>query len=153
MAGRTYPERPIVGVGAVILDGERVLLIRRAHEPLKGQWSLPGGVVDVGETLQAAVAREVREETCLQVEVGPLVEAIDRIAFDQAGRVAHHYVIIDYRCRVVGGALTCASDADAAEWTSIADLNRFHVTSTAVDVIRKAASLPWPPDEVHGHAK
>jgi 8-oxo-dGTP diphosphatase len=153
MAGRTYPERPIVGVGAVILDGDRVLLVKRAHDPLKGQWSLPGGAVDVGETLRAAVAREVREETCLQVEVGPLVEVVDRIALDEAGRVAYHYVIVDYRCRVVGGTLLCASDAEAAEWTPIADLRRFQVTSIAVDVIRKAASLTWPPDEVDRHAK
>src|SRR5438552_13789207 len=102
---REYPVRPIVGVGAVVLDGDRVLLVKRAHEPLKGEWSLPGGAVEVGETLEAAVAREVREETCLEVEVGPLVEVVNRIVRDPGGRVEYHFVIVDYLCRPIGGTL------------------------------------------------
>src|SRR5579862_6341980 len=97
---RTYPERPIVGVGAVILDSGRVLLVKRAHEPLKGEWSLPGGAVDVGETLEAAVAREILEETGLMVDVGPLVEVVQRITRDADGRIEYHFVIVDYACRV-----------------------------------------------------
>ena len=113
---RIYPERPIVGVGAVIVNDGRVLLVRRGHEPLKGEWSLPGGAVEVGETLRTAVAREVREETGLDVDVGPIVEVLDRIRLDDEGRVRYHFVLIDYLCRPVGGSLACASDADEARW-------------------------------------
>src|SRR6185312_15213739 len=93
---RRFPERPIVAVGAVILDGDRVLLIKRGQEPLKGEWSLPGGAVESGETLAAALVREVREETCLEVEVGPVVEVLDSVRRDAEGRVEYHYIIIDY---------------------------------------------------------
>jgi len=83
---RRHPDRPIVAVGAVIVDDGRVLLVKRGQEPLKGQWSLPGGAVEIGETLQAALAREVREETCLEVDVGPVVEVLDSIRRDAQGR-------------------------------------------------------------------
>ena len=137
---RTYPERPILGVGAVILDDGRVVLVKRGHEPSKGEWSLPGGAVDAGETLEAAVAREVLEETCLIVRVGPRVEIVERIIRDGDGRVQYHFVVVDYLCRVVGGVLACASDAAAAEWAALDDLDRFAVSATAVAVIRKAVS-------------
>ena len=116
-----YPDRPIVAVGAVILDGDRVLLVQRGQEPLKGEWSLPGGAVEVGETLDAALAREVREETALDVEVGPVVEVLDSIRRDADGRVEYHYVIIDYACRVRGGTPTAAAhgtDADDVRWVA-----------------------------------
>ena len=102
---RPYPERPVVGVGAVVLDGARVLLIKRGNAPLKGQWSLPGGGVEVGETLEQAVAREVLEETGLTIEVGPIVEVLDRISRDGDGRVEHHFVLVDFVCRPTGGVL------------------------------------------------
>src|ERR1043165_2457472 len=108
---RSYPARPIVGVGAIVIDGDRVLLVRRAHEPLKGEWSVPGGAVELGETLRDAVAREVLEETGLVVDVGSIVEVLDRIRPDHDRRVRFHYVLIDFICRPVGGALCCASDA------------------------------------------
>ena len=138
---RIYPDRPFVGVGAVVLNGNRVLLVKRALEPLSGEWSLPGGAVEIGETLEAAVIREVREETCLEVEVGPLVEVVDRLTQDNDGRVAYHFVIVDYLCRATGGSLQSASDAAAAEWVAIDDLDRFGLTRTARAVIRKAVAL------------
>jgi 8-oxo-dGTP diphosphatase len=144
---RKYPERPIVGVGAVIVDGERVLLVKRAHEPLKGQWSLPGGAVDVGESLEAGLVREVREETCLDVTVGPVVEVLDRISRDANGRVEYHFVIVDYLCRVAGGTATCGSDAQDIEWARRDDLARYRLTSAATAVIAKAfamSSNSWP---------
>jgi 8-oxo-dGTP diphosphatase len=138
---RMYPDRPIVGVGAVVLDGDRVLLVKRAHEPLKGHWSVPGGAVDVGELLQDAVAREVREETSLEVRVGPVVEVLERIRRDSDGRVEFHYVLVDYLCTPVGGMLTAASDAEAAHWVAMNDLDRYGVAEKTAEVIRKAETM------------
>jgi 8-oxo-dGTP diphosphatase len=138
---RKYPERPIVGVGAVIVDGERVLLVKRAHEPLKGQWSLPGGAVEVGESLEAGLVREVREETCLDVTVGPVVDVLDRISRDANGHVEYHFVIVDYLCRVAGGTATCGSDAEDIEWARRDDLARYRLTSAATAVIAKAFAM------------
>src|SRR2546422_63599 len=113
-----YPDRPVVGVGAVVLDGSRVLLIKRGHAPLKGQWSLPGGGVELGETLEQAVAREVLEETGPSIEVGPMVEVLDRISRDADGRVEHHFVLVDFVCRPNGAVLRSAADAADAAWAA-----------------------------------
>jgi 8-oxo-dGTP diphosphatase len=115
MLQREFPAAPLIGVGAVIVQQDRVLLVKRATEPARGRWSIPGGLIDVGETLAEAVIREVREETGLDVEPLELVELLDRIYRD-GDRVRYHYVIADYLCRVVGGTLHAASDADAARW-------------------------------------
>jgi ADP-ribose pyrophosphatase YjhB (NUDIX family) len=112
---REFPLTPLVGVGAVVVEQGRVLLVRRGTEPLKGQWSLPGGMLELGESLTAGVVREVSEETGLTVEPLELVELLDRI-YRQDGRVRYHYVIADYLCRVRGGELKAASDADAVRW-------------------------------------
>ena len=138
---RSFPSQPLVGVGAVVVDGSRVLLVKRAHEPLKGEWSLPGGAVELGETLEAAVAREVREETGLVVDVGPAVEVLDRVQRTGDGRVEYHFVIIDYLCRATDGSLACGSDADDAQWVEQADLPRYRLTEKATAVIRKALAL------------
>lgn len=119
---REFPEAPLVGVGAVVVDEGRVLLVRRGTEPLKGQWSLPGGMLELGESLSAAVVREVREETGLIVESVELVELLDRI-HREGERVRYHYVIADYLCRVTGGSLQAASDADAVRWVERAEWN------------------------------
>ena len=115
---RKYPPRPVVGVGAVILHDDRVVLIQRKYEPLAGQWSLPGGTLELGESLEAGVAREIGEETGLDVEVGPVVEVFDRILLDAGGRVQYHFVLVDYLCRPIGGQLQAGSDVDDAVWAS-----------------------------------
>ena len=135
-----YPERPVVGVGAVVLDEHRVLLIKRGNPPLKGQWSLPGGGVEVGETLEQAVAREVLEETGLTIEVGPIVEVLDRISRDGDGRVEYHFVLVDFVCRPGTGSLRSATDAEDAAWVPLAELARYEVAPVTISVIHKAAS-------------
>ena len=119
---REFPEAPRVGVGAVIVHESRVLLVRRGREPLKGHWSLPGGLIELGESLQNAVVREVEEETGLRVEPLELIELLDRIHREE-DRVRYHYVIADYLCRVTGGTLKAASDADAVRWVDRAEWN------------------------------
>jgi ADP-ribose pyrophosphatase YjhB (NUDIX family) len=119
---REFPQAPLMGVGAVIVRDGRVLLVRRGRDPMKGHWTLPGGVLEVGESLAQGVAREVREETGLDVEVLELVELLDRIHRED-GRVRFHYVIADYLCLVKGGELQAASDADAARWVERAEWN------------------------------
>jgi mutator protein MutT len=130
-----------VGVGAVILDGDRVLLVKRGHAPLKGEWSLPGGMVELGETLEAALAREVAEETGIEVEIGPVVEVFDRVERADDGRVAYHFVIIDFACAVRSGTVAHASDAEDARWVPVGDLAEFRVTPKATTVIHKAVAL------------
>ncbi len=119
---REFPLVPLVGVGAVVVHEGRVLLVRRGHEPLKGQWSLPGGLLELGEPLTGGVVREVKEETGLMVEPIELVELLDRIHWE-GERVRYHYVIADYLCRVVGGELKAASDADEVRWVERAEWN------------------------------
>jgi len=154
---REYPDRPIVGVGAVIVDGDRVLLVRRANPPLQGEWSVPGGAVEIGETLEAAVAREVLEETGLQIEVGPIVEVLDRIRLDPDGRARYHFVLVDFVCQPNGGALACASDAQDAMWVPLAALTDYSVAAVTIGVIQKGFDLvrsgSWTPREVDGHAE
>ena len=122
MLQREYPLAPLVGVGAVIVYGGRVLLVQRGTEPALGRWSIPGGLIEVGEALTAAVVREVREETGLEVEPVELVELLDRIHRD-GDRVRYHYVIADYLCQVVGGTLKAATDAAAVRWVERAEWN------------------------------
>lgn len=138
---REYPDRPIVGVGAVVVEGDRVLLVRRGNEPLKGEWSVPGGAVETGERLEVAVAREVREETGLEIEVGPIVDVLDRIRRDDDGRTRFHYVLVDFLCRPRGGMLACASDALDVTWAPVSGLTEYGVAATTVSVIEKAFEM------------
>jgi ADP-ribose pyrophosphatase YjhB (NUDIX family) len=123
VSGREYPERPIAGVGAIIFDSNRVLLVQRGNAPLKGEWSLPGGALEIGETLHEGIKREVLEETGLIVEPISVVEVFDRIARDLAGRVQFHYVLVDFLCRITGGSAVCASDAVDLRWAALDDLD------------------------------
>jgi ADP-ribose pyrophosphatase YjhB (NUDIX family) len=138
---RQYPGQPIVGVGAVIIDAGKVVLVKRRFEPLAGQWSLPGGRLELGETLEAGLAREMLEETGLVVEVGPVVDVFDRILLDPERKVRYHYVLIDYLCRPVGGRLSHGSDVAAAEFVDPADLERYRLTPKATSVIEKAVTV------------
>ena len=124
----------------VLVDGQ-VVLVQRAHEPLKGAWNLPGGVVEVGETLREACAREVLEETGLVVEVGAVIEVFDRIMLDEAGAVQYHFVLVDYVCRRVGGTLGCGTDASDVALADPAALGPYRLTDKAIDVIRKGMAL------------
>lgn len=119
---REFPLTPLVGVGAVVVEKERVLLVRRGQEPLKGKWSLPGGMLELGESLKDGVIREVMEETGLAVEPVELIELLDRVHRED-GRVRYHYVIADYLCRVLGGSLQAGSDADSVRWVERAEWN------------------------------
>ena len=135
-----------------MLDGSgRVLIVKRANEPLKGEWSLPGGGVDVGETLVDAIRREVREETGVEIEVGAIVDVLDRIRRDADGRVRFHYVLVDFVCRPCGGSLQCATDAADAAWADRSDLHRYGVADATLRVVDKGiarASGEWTPPKV-----
>ena len=137
---REYPDRPIVGVGAVIVENGRVLLARRGKPPLEGQWSLPGGVVELGETLRAAAEREALEETGLVVEAGEVLEVLDRIIPDQNGSPQYHYVLIDFLCHRRGGELGAGGDASEVAWAAEADLSKYRLEQIAIEVIKKAFS-------------
>jgi ADP-ribose pyrophosphatase YjhB (NUDIX family) len=129
---REYPLSPLVGVGAVIVQEGRVLLVQRGREPMRGRWTIPGGLIEIGESLLEAVVRETREETGLEVEPLELVELLDRIHREE-GRVRYHYVIADYLCRVTGGTLAAADDAAAVRWVERAEWNSH--SALAIDPI------------------
>jgi 8-oxo-dGTP diphosphatase len=127
-----------LGVGALIIEEGRILLVERGREPLKGWWSLPGGVVETGESLEQALRREVREETGLEVEIVCLLEVFERIMRDDAGATEYHYVLMDYLCRPAGGVLGAADDASRVAWVAEAGLGELRITEGTPDVIAKA---------------
>jgi len=137
---REYPDRPIVGVGAVIVDHGCVLLVKRGSPPLLGEWSLPGGVVELGETLRAAAEREAREETGLMVQAGEVLEVLDRIVPGKDAAPQYHYVLIDFLCTVKGGDLRAGGDAADACWAGESELGKFRLEKPALEVIRKGFS-------------
>jgi ADP-ribose pyrophosphatase YjhB (NUDIX family) len=140
-ASRRYPDRPVLGVGALIIDRNRILLVERGREPLKGYWSLPGGVLETGETLEQGIRREVLEETGLVVEPLEVVEIFERIMRDGDGRPEYHYVLIDYLCRSAGGSLAAADDVSRAEWVGKRSVSGYHLTEGTLAVIEKAFGL------------
>jgi 8-oxo-dGTP diphosphatase len=138
---RRYPARPIVGVGGVAFVDGRVVLIKRRFEPLAGRWSVPGGTLELGESLHEGLVREMREETGLIVEVGPLVELFDRITRDDDGRVRFHYVLADYLCRPVGGTLEPGSDVAEVALADIDELGPYDLTAKTLAVIAAARRI------------
>ena len=142
---REYPAQPVVGVGAVVVRDGQALIVRRAHEPRKGEWSLPGGMVDLGEPLVEAARREIKEETGLDVEMGPIIETFDRVHRDAEGRVRYHFVIVDFVCWPLGGEAAAGSDAEAVAWVGAADIDRYGVNEHARAVILRGLNYHRQP--------
>ena len=149
---REFPEKPIVGVGGVVIEDQRTLLIRRGHEPLKGQWSIPGGTLELGETLAEGTVRELEEETGLVVRVLDLIEVFERINFgrgadetwatlEEKRRPRFHFVIDDYLCERISGEAVAGGDVTEVAWAREDELDKFALTPTAKRVIRKAFSM------------
>ncbi len=128
MVKRRYPDRPIVGVGAIVLRERKILLEKRGNEPARGQWTIPGGVVEVGESLESAVARETKEETGLNVEAVELIDVVNQLYFDKKGKIEYHYVIIDYIVKTKPGEPKAESDAGALKWVSLEEVNAYELT-------------------------
>jgi 8-oxo-dGTP diphosphatase len=130
---RLYPDQPIVGVGAVILDEGKILLEKRKNQPGRGKWTIPGGLVDLGERLEHAVVREVEEETCLKCvkdENPRLIDVVDNIELDEDGKVKYHFVIIDYSVKVRGNVFKAASDAEELRWVPLGNVEKYDLTSS-----------------------
>jgi len=134
---REFPETPLVGVGAIVIEDARVLLVKRAHPPLQAQWSIPGGVLEVGELIREAAIREAGEETGLIVDPVELLGVYDRILRNPERRVQYHYVLIDFLCRKVGGELSAASDAAEVCWFTREELPALHLAEDTLDVVNK----------------
>jgi 8-oxo-dGTP diphosphatase len=140
-SGREYPDRPLVGVGGVVISEGKALLIKRGGPPLEGQWSIPGGMLELGETLRDGVRRELMEETGLEVRVGDVVEVFERIFPGEAGRIRYHFVIHDFLCEVVTGEARAASDVTDVAWASADELAKYEMTETAVRVLLRAFEM------------
>jgi 8-oxo-dGTP diphosphatase len=147
-SSREYPERPVVGIGGVIIDQSRTLLIRRGSEPLLGEWSIPGGMLEIGESLEQGVARELLEETGIKVRVLELIEVFDRIyAGDEStsaeakGRPRFHFVIADYLCERLSGEPQAGSDVTDVAFAREEELARFQLTETATRILKKAFAM------------
>lgn len=138
---RRYPKRPVLGVGALIFDDDRILLVERGREPLKGQWSLPGGAVETGERLEDALVREVREETGLEVVPTQVAVVFERIIPDADGQPEYHYVLVDFLCGLRGGALCAGDDSSRAAWFTMSELGGLAMTEGTLGVIRRVHSL------------
>lgn len=138
---REYPDHPRVGVGAIVLHEGRVLLVRRGRPPAAGKWSVPGGLLDLGETTAEAARREVREECGIDVRVEGLVGVLDRVIRDDAGRVRYHWVLVDYLARPASTELTVGDDAAEARWVALDEVEKLDTTEGLVDMIRRAAAL------------
>lgn len=139
---REYPTRPIAGVGVMIQDGEKYLLIKRAANPDKGLWSVPGGLVEVGERIEDAAVREALEETCLDVELVKRLGVVDKIEYDDKGEVYYHFVIIQYLAVVKGGEMRPMDDALEAVWVTLDQLKDYELTSSLKDFLIDLGMYP-----------
>jgi mutator protein MutT len=138
---REYPDTPLVGIGAIIIENERVVLVKRGHAPLQGKWSIPGGVLEVGETLRKAVVREVREETALTIEPGELLGVFERVIPDEQGKMKYHYVLIDFLCRRSTGELKAGDDAAEVGWFRKDQLSGLELARETEEVILKGFAM------------
>jgi 8-oxo-dGTP diphosphatase len=138
---REYPERPVVGVGGVVISGGRVLLVRRGAPPLEGQWSIPGGMLELGETVFEGVRRELAEETGMEVRVVDLIEVFERISLDGEGKPKYHFVVLDYLCEPVQGDACAGSDAEEVAWVLVEELSKYSLAVSAHRVIEKAFEM------------
>ena len=138
---REYPERPIIGVGGVVISDGRVLLVRRGGPPLQGRWSIPGGILEVGETLIEGVRRELAEETGIDVRVRTLIDVFERIDRDASGKLQYHFVVLDYLCEAVRGTARAGDDVTEVAWATPAEFEKYALTEIASRVILKAFEL------------
>ncbi len=139
---REYPSRPIVGVGVMIRDGDNYLLIKRAANPDRGLWSVPGGLVEVGERIQDAAIREALEETCLEVELVERLGVVDKIEYDEEGKVYYHFIIIQYLADMTGGEMCPMDDALEAQWVTLDQLKDFELTNSLRDFLVDIGMYP-----------
>lgn len=135
---REYPTRPICSVGVIVRNGDAILLIERGNPPRRGGWSIPGGVVELGETLRETARREVREECGIEIEVGDVVDALDIIVRDDVHRVQYHYALVDFAATYVSGDLRASTDALDARWVPLGELSKFPLPDPTRAVIRRA---------------
>jgi len=134
---RLYPDHPIVGIGVVIVKDAQIVLIKRRNEPGRGKWSIPGGIVELGESIHQTVIREAKEETCLDVTAPRLIDIVDNMEFDENGKVKYHYVIVDFLVRVVGGDIAAASDAEEIRWVKFDEVENYVLTSSFRDFFQR----------------
>ncbi len=133
--GRWYPSHPFIGVGALIVKDGRYLLIKRGKEPGKGKWSIPGGKVELGETLAEAIKREVLEECGIQIEIEKIFNIMDRILKDKDGKIKYHFVLIDYKAQYISGKARAYSDADDMKWVTAAEMSELDMNPETREII------------------
>jgi ADP-ribose pyrophosphatase YjhB (NUDIX family) len=138
---RVYPNQPLIGIGGIVFLEERVLLVKRKNPPGQGIWSIPGGLVKLGESLEGALKRELKEETTLKISVEKIVEVVERICPDSKGKIKYHYVIIDFLCSLLRGEAKAQSDALALRWQSVKELDKLSISKELEDIIKKAYRL------------
>jgi mutator protein MutT len=134
---RRYPPRPLAGVGMLVEDQSRILMVKRRYKPGKGRWSVPGGLVELGETVREAVKREVKEETGIEVEIERLLDVVDNIVYDERGRIRFHYILIDFLGHPVGGDLKAETDAEDVQWVRLEDIDGYHTTKMFKRLLKK----------------